>query len=76
MTMIKNGEEFCNNTYGGRLYQEDFRTYIEDECYDGFHSMSNIAERIARDIRFDEKCKQLAEERDNKIKERELNKYD
>ena len=71
--MMKSGEEFCNNTYGGILYQEDFRTYIEDEQYDDFHSMSNIAERIIRDIRFDEKCKRLAKERDKKIKERKLN---
>lgn len=71
--MMKNGEKFCNNTYGGILYQGDFRTYIEDEQYDDFHSMSNIAERIIRDIRFDEKCKRLAKERDKKIKERKLN---
>lgn len=71
--MMKNGEEFCNNTYGGRLYQEDFRTYIEDEYYDDFHSMSSIAERIIRDFKFDEKCKRLAEKRNEKMKERKLN---
>ena len=70
---MKSGEEFCNNTYGGRLYQEDFRTYIEDEYYDDFHSMSSIAERIARDIIFDKKCKRLVKERSKKIKERKLN---
>ena len=69
---MANGEKFCNSTYGGMLYQKDFRISYEDEYYDDFHSMSSIAERIEKDIKFDKKCKRLSEERDNKTKEKEL----
>lgn len=40
-------EEF-HRCYGGRLYAKDFDIYI---------SMSEMAERIEKDFRFDESCR-------------------
>lgn len=38
--------------------------------YDNYHSMRNIADRIASDIKFEEKCKKQAHDRDRKAKEK------
>lgn len=43
-------------TYGGRLYDYDFQMRYE--------SLKNVAERIAGDERFDERCKRAIEQRD------------
>lgn len=39
-------------TYGGKIYNYDF---------DGYTSMTDIADRIAKDFRFDKQCKRNAE---------------
>lgn len=43
-------------TYGGRLYDYDFQMRYE--------SLKSVAERIAGDERFDERCKRAIEQRD------------
>lgn len=40
-----------HSTFGGLIYNYDF---------DGYNSLSSIAERIAADLRFDNTCKQNA----------------
>lgn len=44
-----------HSTFGGYVYNYDF---------DGYNSLSSIAERIASDWKFDIRCKQNAENRD------------
>lgn len=61
---MKNYKTNLNNTYGNMLCQEDFATYFEDEQYDDFHSLSGIANRIANDLKFEEKLRKNAEKRD------------
>ena len=43
-------------TYGGGLYDYDFQMRYE--------SLKSVAERIAGDERFDERCKRAIEQRD------------
>ena len=45
-----------HSTFGGVIYNYD---------YDGYVSMSDMAERIISDWKFDEKCRKNAESRDN-----------
>lgn len=44
-----------HSTFGMNIYKGDF---------DGWNSMSNIAERIISDWKFDQQCKRNAENRD------------
>lgn len=44
-----------NTTFGGKIYESDFN---------GHATMSNIAERIVSDWRFDEQCLKNSENRD------------
>lgn len=48
------------STYGGKIYDGD---------YDNYHSMSDIAQRIASDFRFDEKCRKNTIARDENMEE-------
>lgn len=52
-----------NSSFGGLISERDFNDYT---------SMSSIAERIAQDLRFDEKCKKeiLTRKRNKEYKER------
>lgn len=47
--------------YGGVIYNYD---------YDAHHTMADIANRIAADLKFEKKCKQSAKFRDNNEKYR------
>mgnify|MGYP003409057620 FL=1 len=47
--------------YGGRIYDYD---------YDDYTSMSDIASRIATDMKFDDQCKKNIENRNRKTLER------
>ena len=51
----------AKSAFSGIIYKGD---------YDNYHSMSDIAERIASDLRFDEKCRKNEEIRNRKHKEK------
>lgn len=52
-----------DSSFGGLIFESDFN---------GYTSMSSIAERIAQDLRFDEQCKKdfLNRKRNKEYKER------
>lgn len=56
-TQLYGTEEYNTDysNYGGRIYNGD---------YDNYHSMSDMARRIALDLKFDEQCRKNTIARD------------
>ena len=58
--------------FGGSIHPYDFDAYHTASDGGGYHTLSAIAEQIAYDLKFDERCRQNIERR----RRYKLNKWD
>lgn len=61
MTAFYTTYEVNHTTFGGKIYTSDFDSEYAT-------TISDIADRIISDMKFDERCKRFAENRDRKTK--------
>ena len=69
MIETRNYDKKLNNyenhtRFGGYVRSSDFDIYPSLKDPNGYHTMTDIAERIISDWKFDEQCKKNAENRD------------